>query len=140
MLPAGQVTPSPKPYSEAGQELRLVDRMDWTAEIKAVAGYIERVGTLLVGSVVTVRVASDISWPFAGTYGGGLMTLNLGRLGHKWFAGPLTAINDLVLHELGHHASGNHLSSEYHDALTLLGAKLTDLALTQPKLFRFRPA
>ena len=36
----------------------------------------------------------------------------------------LREINDLLIHELGHHYCSNHLSSDYYDALTKLGAKL----------------
>jgi|SRR5271166_119705 len=56
-------------------------------------------------------------------------------LGNDWFAGPLEPINDLLIHELGHHYESNHLSAEYYKALTLLGAKLVTLALEQPTLF-----
>jgi hypothetical protein len=45
-------------------------------------------------------------------------------------------VNDLLIHEFGHEYSGDHLSSSYHDALTRLGAKMTELALTDPALFK----
>lgn len=137
ILPAGRVTPSPKPYSEDGSPLNEIAPAEWTDEIRAVVDYIQRVAPHLVGrSIVSVRIVSNVTWPFAGTYGpeSGL-TLNLGRLGHRWFAGPLREINDLLIHELGHHYCSNHLSSDYYDALTKLGAKLVELALAKPEMF-----
>ncbi|ABM97058.1 hypothetical protein [Methylibium petroleiphilum] len=136
--PAGQVTPTSKPFSEDGDPLRTVSEADWTDDIRAVVEYARRVLPLLVGGPVHVTIASDVTWPFAGAYGSRRLTLNLGRLGHKWFSGPLEAINDLLLHEAAHEFASNHLSAEYHDALSRLGAKLTSIALRQPELFELR--
>jgi hypothetical protein len=47
----------------------------------------------------------------------------------------MVKINSLIIHELGHHYSGDHLSAEYHDALCLLGSKLAQLALEESLLF-----
>ncbi len=135
LLPAGQVTPSPKPYAEGGRELRRVDEADWTPEMHAVVRYVQRIAPPLVGAAVSVTIVREPQWPFGATYGSGHLTLNLGRLGHKWFSGPLTAINGLLLHEFGHHYEMNHLSAAYHDALTDLGARLTEIALREPNLF-----
>lgn len=137
LQPAGQVTPSPKPYSPEGTPLNIVPRAKWTPAMEAVVDYIDRLSprVLDLPGPVATTIVSDATWPFRATYGPGSLTLNLGRLGHKWFEGPLEDINDLLLHEFGHHYSGNHLSSDYHDALTRLGARLTQLALQQPDLF-----
>ena len=48
----------------------------------------------------------------------------------------LEELNRLLIHEFGHHYSGNHLDSKYHDALCRLGAKLARLAVESPDLFR----
>lgn len=147
ILPAGQVTPSPKPYSDQGLPLRLLAEHEWSESIQALVAYSKRLGQYLVGSEPQVRIGNDPSWPFAATYGpgpdggAGSLTLNLGRLGHAWFEGPLESINDLLIHEFGHHFCGDHLSRDYYRALTRLGAKMVDLALTQPHLFEIsRPA
>ena len=50
-------------------------------------------------------------------------------------ADALERVNDLLIHEYGHHYASDHLSSKYHDALTDLGAKLTRAALER----RLRP-
>ncbi len=140
MLPAGRVTPGPKPYGEDGKPLKIVPQSKWTLEMWRVAEYIQRITPLLIDrSAIPVEIVSDVWWPFAATYGPhSPLVLNLGRLGHRWFVGPLEAINNLLLHELGHHFSANHLSNEYHDALTALGARMTALALSNPELFQLR--
>jgi len=40
------------------------------------------------------------------------------------------------IHELGHEFSLDHLSSEYHDGLCLIGARRVKQALFQPSLFQ----
>jgi hypothetical protein len=135
VIPAGQVTPSPKPFSPDGKPLTYIPEEKWTPDIAASVAYFDRIGKRLVGKNLRIHIVSDVSWPFRATYGGGQLIFNLGRLGHSFFAGPLAPKNELLLHELGHERSGNHLSAEYHDALTEFGAKLTQLALEEPQLF-----
>lgn len=141
LLPAGRVTPSPKPYSDSpdARPQQMLDRDKWTPQIEDTVAFIARLSEALLATPVSVEVTSDITWPFLAAYGRGQMVLNLGRLGHKWFdraaIGQPERINALILHELAHHFSGNHLSSEYHDALCALGAKMTRIALGHPSLF-----
>lgn len=136
VLPAGQVTPSPRPYSDGGSPLRLVAEDDWTPAVRAVVSYARRLAPFLIGREISVQIASEVAWPFAATYGGGMLTLNLGRLGHRWFGGDQVSINDLLLHELGHEYASNHLSEDYYKALTRLGASMVQLALDRPELLR----
>lgn len=136
LQPAGRVTPSPKPFAEGGRELVKLPREKWTDDIEATVGYWERVGSRLLEREVSVTVANDFAWPFGAAYGGGRVTLNLARLGHKWFGGSLRTQNRLLLHELAHEESGNHLSSEYHEAICRLGAALAQLALDEPTALR----
>ncbi len=135
LLPAGQVTPSPKPYSESGTPQQLMPYDTWSPGMKRVGVYTQRLGQALLGTHVTVNMVNDFKWPFLATYGAGSLTFNMGRLGRKWFDGSREPITELMLHEYAHHFSGNHLSSDYHDALCKLGAKLAELALTRPELF-----
>lgn len=137
LKPAGQVTPSPRPYSKDGQPLNLVARSAWTQAMEQVVAYVQRIAPRLLDESVApeVQIVSDPHWAFLATYGPGQLTLNLGRLGHKWFEGPIERINELLIHELGHHFEANHLSQGYHDALTRLGARLASLALEDPELF-----
>ncbi len=135
-LPAGQVTPSPKPFGENGKPLKIVPQSEWTGDVRRVVNYIESISLSLLKCEIEVVVANDAHWPFGGTYGDGRMTLNVGRLGYDWFKqGNGAEINRLVIHELGHHYSKDHLSAEYHQALCRLGGQLVELALREPSKF-----
>jgi hypothetical protein len=135
ILPAGQVTPSPKPYSDGGDPLKLVPEEKWTPGVKRVVRYSEELAFKIMNRSISVRIASDITWPFAATYGAGQLTFNLGRLGHAFFDGGLRAVDELLIHEFGHEYSDNHLDEKYHDALCRLGSKLADLARNDPGFF-----
>jgi hypothetical protein len=136
--PGGQVTPSPKPFHPDGAPLVLLARDQWTAGIQQILDYANWLGRELLGKPVTVIVANDRGWSFRAAYGNGLLHLNVARLGYKWFEdGASVRVNELLIHEFGHEYCGDHLSSEYHKALTRLGAKAIALALEQPEAFQF---
>jgi hypothetical protein len=131
--PAGQVTPSPKPYSENGDPLRLVAPEQWTPAMTAVAEYARRVGRRVLDIPVRVSIVNDPHWHFLATYGAGRLTLNAGRLGFGWFSGPLPKINELLIHEYAHHFASNHLSRAFHDACCRVGAAVAQMALHHPE-------
>jgi len=142
-LPAGQVTPSPKPYSPDAPPMDLVPEDKYTEGMRRVTKYAKALAWKILGqddfssSYIRVDVVNKATWPYAATYGPGQLTFNLGRLGHAWFdAGPREEVDQLLIHEFGHHFSADHLSEEYHDALCGLGAKLASLALNDPEFFR----
>jgi len=136
ILPSSQVTPSPKPFKASGETLRLQDEDKLTDGMQWFRVYAMMIGHWLMGVDVTVRLANDPTWHFMGCYGGRQLTINVAKVGKKWFDGPLAPINEFLIHEYGHEYSGNHLSDEYHDALCRLGGKLSQLALDQPDLFK----
>ncbi len=141
--PAGQVTPSPKPFSDDphAPPLSAVPPRDWTAGMRHIAHYSKTSARLLLGADLEVVIVNDAQWPFSATYGkstqrSGRLILNLGRLGRMWFEqGISPEVNELLIHEFGHHYASDHLSDAYHDALCRLGASLTQLALRQPEVF-----
>lgn len=136
ILPAGKVTPSPKPYSPDGDPLKIVPPEKYTEGMSRIVGYARALARELMGAMITVQVTTDISWLYIATYGPGHLTFNLGRLGHTWFdAPPRLEVDKLLIHEFGHHYSADHLSEAYHDALCDLGAKMTALALHIPEFF-----
>lgn len=136
IVPAGKVTPSPNPDGDPGGAVReCLPRERWTAAMTAVVELSARLAPHLIGRPVSVRVVCDVTWPFRATYGSGVLTYNLGALGHKFFEGPLERILDLLIHELAHEAESNHLSESYYRALSALGGKLAVLALERPALF-----
>lgn len=136
-LPAGKVTPSPKPYGPDNEALQYLDREKWTAGMNRIVEYAADLAKELLGAPILIRIASKVTWPYAATYGPGNLTFNLGRLGHAWFnMGPNEQVDELLIHEFAHHYSSDHLSEEYHDALCRLGARLATLTLSKPELFK----
>ncbi len=126
ILPAGQVTPSPKPYSPDGPPLRL--EKDVTPEMRKVEQHATSVAREVLERRITVTFANDPGWPFAGTYGPGRLTFNVGRLGRRWFdlETNRVEIEKLLLHEFAHEFASDHLSHEYHEAICSIAAKWLD--------------
>jgi hypothetical protein len=142
-LPAGQVTPSPKPYSD-NPDARVrneLPRSDWTPAMERIVAFTELIGERLTGQRPRVLIINDSAVPARATYGrhpgGGQFEYNLAHLGRAWFeqASASEPVLDLILHETGHHIESDHLSAAYYRALTKYGARLAGLALTEPELF-----
>lgn len=136
LLPAGKVTPSPKPFSEEGKPLTYLDESKWTPAMRSVIDYMHAMAIDLIGCTIDIKITNEMSWPHSAAYGQRLLIINAARLGHSWFEGSLEPINDLMIHEFGHHYSLNHLDDKFYRALTRLGAKLTTIALKRPDLFK----
>jgi hypothetical protein len=142
--PAGRVTPSPKPYGD-GPPLKLLDERKITAAMRKVGEYATLVFRHVISAEGALAIiwANDSTWPFAATFGasgagGGRLTFNVGSLGYAWFERPSAQsaeIEELLIHEFGHFHSGDHLSSQYHEALCRIGARLSVLKLKRPDLF-----
>lgn len=135
--PAGQVTPSPKPYSPDGEQLKLLPEAEWTEGMRLVADYARMIAREVLGrNSLQVAIAREAQWPYAATYGPGQLVFNLGRLGRRWFeSGATVEVTDLLIHEFGHEHASDHLSRDYYKALTSIGARLVKLALERPELF-----
>jgi len=131
MLPAGQVTPSPKPYNTDGEVQKILSEDKWTPGIKKVVAYAKYVAKHVLNTDIRVKIVTDISWPFAATFGpSGELTFNVGRLGYAWFEAAYWAlIDELLIHEFSHYLVSDHLSSAFHDECCRLGSALVVLAL-----------
>jgi len=138
VLPAaGIVTPSPKPYSPDGDPLDVLPESEWTPGMRRVAAYAASVGRELLGCEVDVAIAREPGWPYGATYGKGRLVFNLARCGRTFFEHGITDdVNELLIHEYGHHYEGDHLSADYYKALCRVGARMVRLALDEPELFR----
>jgi hypothetical protein len=141
-LPAGQVTPSPRPYSDdPDAPVRTAYPQDrWTDGMRQVVGYAQMLGRELLAAEVSVELIADMAVPAAATYGKvnashGRLEFNVSRLGRDWFTLDNPDVDRLIIHEFGHHRSGDHFSADYHRALCELGAALKRLALEKPELF-----
>jgi hypothetical protein len=128
ILPAGKVTPSPKPYTPGGRRLRL--EMSPTPAMEAVERYAAELAQKILGQSIHTVLANDPSWGFRGTYGPGELVMNVAALGKDWFdlEANRPAIHEFLIHEFGHHFCSDHLSADYHKALCRLGAQIAELA------------
>ncbi len=140
---AGKVTPSPKPYSRDPNAIpeELLPESEWTDGMKRTAEYATTLARRLMGVDITVRF-TRANRQFAACYGARELTFEVGCLGRAWFddVGSIEQ-DDLLIHEFGHEYSSDHLSAQYHKALTMLAAQLKHLAIEDPELFeRFRAA
>lgn len=135
--------PTKKAVFSSDGEDRWVKPENYTQAMKVVVAYTADICRELTGTTVTVRVLADIHSYFAACYGSQGFVFNVGKLGHRFFNEeamneawhPTVKLNQLIIHEVGHHYESNHLSERYHDKLCELGAQLTKLALTKPTLF-----
>jgi hypothetical protein len=135
--PAGIVTPSPKPYSPDGDPLNAIPKDQWTPGMRQVATYAAAIGGELLDCAIDVTIVRHADWPYTATYGNGTLTINLGCCGHSFFDNGITdEINDVLIHEYGHHYASGHLNAKYYRALTSVGARMVRLALAKPELFR----
>jgi hypothetical protein len=91
------------------------------------------------GIVVDLILPKDPSFRACFAEGGWTFQYNVRCLGKDWFDEvERDELNHLIIHELAHHWSGDHLSEDYHDALCDLGAALGELALDRPDLLELR--
>lgn len=134
--PAGQVTPSPKPYGPGGRKLKLIQQDWWSEGMRQSADYAKALAMALLDERISVRIADDSEWGFSATFGEGRLTLNKACLERGWFeAGPSKMVHELLIHEFAHQYESNHLSRNFYDACCRLGAKLTQLAMDDPAFF-----
>lgn len=126
IVPAGQVTPSPRPYSPDGPPLKLLNEL--TPEMRKAERHAMAVAREILKREISVTFANDPAWPFDATYGPGRLTFNVGRLGKKWFdlGTNRMEIEKLLLHEFAHEFASDHLSHEYHESICNIAAKWLD--------------
>lgn len=158
ILPAGQVTPTSRAMFSPDGEPPLSES-EWTEGMKRVAKFAKWVAKMAAGVkdldvYVYHRLTSDVGSAPGACYGrsgdrAGSICFSLQKLGHAFFndfpkgcnshGNAYVRVLDLLIHELAHHFSDNHLSDEYYSACTHMGAVLTALALTDRSLFPYKP-
>ncbi len=138
--PSGHLMPTPKPYSnEAGAEpARFVEESEWTPGMAGIASYACDLASLFIKRSIRVRFERGrMTDGWIANYGSGELTFNFERLGKAWFdQGPSIAVNAILIHEFAHEFEANHLSADFYKALQTLGAKMVQLALSDPKFFQ----
>lgn len=153
---AGTLQSSSKAFPTAGkgaystdpdaEPVTVIPPEKWSDGMKLIHEYTEGLGRRLLEKTVHVRFVhcsrfgEGKRWAACYGRGGiphGFFDYNVFVLGRKWFdQGACEAVDDLILHELGHDFESNHLCEGYHAALTKLGAKLKAVALREPEWFR----
>lgn len=131
-LPAGQVTPSPKPFSPDGEPLRLIHFDEYTGEMRKFEIFTQAFSLHVADLVVRVSFTEDKGWPFRAAYtkqssNHGKITFNLAKLDPLFMSSHENKV-ELLLHELGHHW-GHHLDAVYHEKLTWMGARAVWMAI-----------
>jgi hypothetical protein len=145
---AGRVTPSPTAYSSDpnAETAKFAPKDKWSFEMKAVANHVEKMAEELMGAAVVVKYNTS-SNNFAAAWcdsflGATELHFSLKKLGRQFFKDAMSnrssqiRLHDIMLHEFAHHYCSDHFSHEFLNAATRLGAKLTELALRRPELFR----
>lgn len=143
--PAGQVTPSPKPYSDDPDApvRKQLEEEDWTDGIRRIVSLTVALADELLHVRLQVMIVNDpLARDFSATYGGqgksgAVFEYNLRTLGYRFFEKQPDdeELLGLIIHEFGHEMSGDHLSSVYHKALCTLGARLARLLRRHPNFF-----
>ncbi len=135
IVPAGQVTPSSKVWTGEGdpsakQFEDWIPFERWTDGMKEIAAFARKFALLAMHKDIDVKFCATAHHTGGASYGPGSgLTFNKFRLGNDWFERGITVdVMDLIIHEFGHETSLDHLSSDYYDALTRLGAKAYFLA------------
>jgi hypothetical protein len=120
--PAGQLFPTHSGEFVPFEASEIDDNM------KAVAAYTKELGVLLLGCSISVAFGEQGSNE-AACWSDRKIQYNVKNLGRSWFRlhANRLAIDDLIIHEFGHHYASNHLSNDYYDALTRLAAKAMQL-------------
>jgi len=137
--PAGQVTPSPKPYSENGEPMEYIAEDDYTPQMEAFSEYAANLIRHILKVPPLVNFVKEPKWPFRGTYGSGHLVVNISATGMRGnigrFPSSMPALDAFLIHELAHHYCSDHLSSRYYAACCEVGADLAELNRTNPEIF-----
>jgi len=117
--PAGKVFPT-HPGGTVPHE-----SVEETKGMQQVREYAQALAWLLLEVEITVQFCQQPSRE-AASWGARTLSFNVRNLGGpRWFdlKENRLAIDDLIIHEFGHHLESNHLSEKYNDALSGLAAK-----------------
>lgn len=142
VLPAGQVTPSPKLLSVVGDGANKIPEEKYTDGMREIVYYTIDLAKEILNIELAVEVVNQPSARALAWYGRtsdqiGSFTFNVGALRYSWFQNGINnAVNELIIHELGHHYSSDHRSEDYWEGLCLIGARMVNLALANPSFFQ----
>ncbi len=135
ILPAGQVTPGPRVWTGEDNPNAIpfddwIPESKWTDGMREIAAFARSVAEKVLCRTITVKYCTTPHHLGGASYGqSGELVFNKFRLGAAWFEHGITEdVARVLIHEFGHEYSGDHLSSQYHEALCRIGAKMFLLA------------
>jgi len=149
---AGTLRSSSEQYPTAGKgaysddpdapPVYVLEDDELTDGMKKVRRYTEDLGKSLMDATISVRFVKGPtrfqSETWSAAYGGRQFDFNVACLGMKWCdekgAVGTQRLDELIIHEFGHHYESNHFSSDYHKALCRLGAKLKAVTMAQYRI------
>jgi hypothetical protein len=131
ILPAGQVTPSPKPYAENGRPENVIPQTEWSAGMRNTGEWYKAMARRCINRTISVKIVREPRVDWVANYGGGVLTLNYSKLGTAFFdqVGSARMI-ELGGHELAHDRVSNHLSEAFSDEIARIPAALEVRLLT----------
>src|SRR5690348_15838335 len=101
----------------------------WTNAMLNVSMFAKALGEQLLGKTLNVQYMNNPNIGTLAAYGSARLIFNAALLGYKWFEhGPRPEIFDLLIHEFANDYSSDLHNEAYHDAMSLLGGRLTQLA------------
>lgn len=139
-LPAGRVTPSPKPFSSDGTPLLMVAANSITDDLSRFERFARELAKVLLGHDISVQFANDRSWSFHGCYGHSCLIVNVTAHGVSWFSGDNGELSQnwipFLVHEFAHEREKGHLSDAYHRECCRLAGVLARALVEQPERLR----
>lgn len=134
--PASTLFPLKDPYDPNGDPAAVIPEEKWSSGMKNMASYAKDLALRVLGRGIEVRFETRFGAVDVANYAPGYLCFNVSRLGYKWFdSGVWDGANELLIHELAHEY-GDHLTEEFDDGMSRIGAKMTTLALKEPEFFR----
>jgi hypothetical protein len=125
---AEAITPAGKLFPTHSENLIAMQPADETDDMKRVREYAQRLAVLLLKVQIVVQFCDQPSSEVA-SWQSRTLSFNVRNLGKSWFSleHNRLCIDDLIIHEFGHHYASNHLSEKYNDALSRLAATVMQL-------------
>jgi hypothetical protein len=125
---AEAITPAGKLFPTHSENLIAMQPADETDDMKRVREYAQRLAVLLLKVQIVVQFCDQPSSEVA-SWQSRTLSFNVRNLGKSWFSleHNRLCIDDLIIHEFGHHYASNHLSEKYNDALSRLAATAMQL-------------
>jgi hypothetical protein len=111
----------------------------WSPALRRVIHYYRDMAQRLIGETVMFEVIGEADCNFNAAYAPKpypLMIFNYEAMRVHVEALDKKELNRLLIHELAHHYEPEHLAEGFYQACSRLGAKLVDIALASPELFK----